>query len=157
MNEKLIQKEGFSIVGIKTRTSNHDEMNGAGKIASLWNRFYAENISAKIPHRLGGKVFGVYYGYESDASGPYDLMVGMEVPQDSLVPEGLEVIQIPGQRYLVVECEKGLMPDIVIQAWQKIWSLEKNNEIRRKYSFDLEVYPENSEDRVKILIAAGDL
>jgi predicted transcriptional regulator YdeE len=144
--------DAFTVIGIKTRTSNKDEMSGANKIGSLWGRFFAEGIVGKIPNKLNGEVLSVYHDYETDSSGPYSVMLGVKVAQGTLIPEGMEVIQIPVQEYQVFNCAQGPIPDVVIQAWQKIWSLEKNNEIKRKYSYDLEVYPE-SNGEIKILIA----
>jgi predicted transcriptional regulator YdeE len=144
--------ESFTVIGIKTRTSNKDEMSGAGKIGALWGKFYAENIPGKIPTKLNGEVLSVYHDYESDSSGLYSVMLGLKVAPGTAAPEGFEVLQIPAQKYQVFTCAQGPMPDVVVQGWQKVWSLEKSQEIQRKYSYDLEVYPEGAGE-VKILIA----
>lgn len=149
---KVIEN-GFTLIGIKTRTSNQDEMNGAARIGSLWGQFYADNISEKIPNKLNGEIVGVYHDYESDSSGAYSVMVGVKVAQGTSAPNGLEVIHIPMQTYQLFDCDLGPMPDVVIQTWKTVWALEENRELRRRYSFDMEVYPENPETKAKILIA----
>ncbi|KYG64829.1 hypothetical protein AZI86_11545 [Bdellovibrio bacteriovorus] len=148
MNEK-----SFTVVGIKTRTSNVDEMNGVARIASLWNQFFANNIAEKIPNKLSGEILSVYHDYETDSSGPYSVMLGMKVSKATDVPGGLEVIQIPEQKYQVFPCAVGAMPEVVVQGWQQIWALEKSSEIQRKYSFDFELYPEQPGGAVNIFVA----
>lgn len=153
MNTKTVQQNGFKVIGITTRTSNQDEMKGAGKMASLWNRFYAEGFSEKIANKISDEVISVYHDYESDSTGPYSVILGMKVEQSAPLPDGLSMIQIPEQKYQVFTCAQGALPEVVIQGWQTIWSLEKSHEIDRRYTFDLEVYPAVPGGDVKIWIA----
>lgn len=141
------------LVGIKTRTSNVDEMNGAGHIASLWSRFFSENIAQKIPAKMSEEIFSLYFDYETDSTGAYSVLLGVKVSETQSVPEGLEVVEVPQQRYQVFPCATGSMPQVVIEGWQKVWSQERTGELTRKYSYDFELYPSESGAPVSIFIA----
>lgn len=157
MNIANIKMDSFSIVGITTRTSNSDEFSGAGKIADLWQKFYSESIINIIQEKISEKVFAVYHDYESDASAPYTLMIGMMVNKDAAVPQGLFKIDIPAQDYTQVTSSKGAMPENIVKAWQEVWKLTEENEIKRSYTFDFEIYDERASDPknavIDILIA----
>lgn len=142
LQEKTIEE--FQVIGIKTRTSNSDEMKGNGKIPALWNAFYSQQVLNKIPHKIDQDVVAVYYNYESDANAPYSLLIGARVALGTKAPEGMDVINIPGQSYCQFTTKVGEMPMIVIDEWKNIWSLEQTSQLKRKYSYDLEVYGKNA-------------
>lgn len=137
-----MQMESFQVIGIKTRTTNADEFAGNGKIAALWSQFYSENIMANIPGKVDYNVLAIYHDYESDANGPYSLMIGMKVAPGTTAPQGMEVLQIPTQKYEKMTSAKGPMPGVVVDLWQRVWSSSMN----RKYSQDIEVYGEKAMD-----------
>lgn len=141
-NEKFI--EGFQIIGIKTRTSNQDEMKGAGKIPALWNRFYSEDILGRISGKLTNEIVAVYHDYESDANAPYSLLIGAKVASGSKVPVDMELLSIPAQKYNLFTSNKGEMPGVIFDLWKNIWSLTERSQLKRKYSFDLEIYDERA-------------
>lgn len=149
--------KAFQLVGIKTRTTNQEEMSGAGRIGSLWQRFYSEQVMAKVANKIGEDVVSVYCEYESDASGPYSVFVGVQVSEGTAVPAGLEVLKVPAQKYSLIQSEMGAMPGVVIGAWQKVWQAEQQGALKRAYSFDLEVYGPKAQNpqsaQVDLLIA----
>lgn len=136
--------DAFQIIGIKTRTSNSDEMKGAGRIPSLWNTFYSMQILNRIPGKLDQDVVAVYYNYESDANAPYSLLIGAKVKPGTQVPEGMEILNIPTQNYSQFKTKVGEMPGIIFEMWKEIWDLTERSELKRKYSYDLEVYGKNA-------------
>lgn len=136
----------FDVIGIKTRTSNSEEMNGGGKISGLWNRFYGEQVANTIPDKQGQEVFAVYYDYESDFRGRFTLLVGMRVASGTKPPLGMEYITVPAQNYTHFPTEKGEMPGNIITTWKKIWDTTVKGDLKRKYSYDLEVYGEKAAD-----------
>jgi AraC family transcriptional regulator len=70
--------------------------NGAA-IPGLWHRFHQE--VAGIPARIGNVAYGVCCN--SDDSGNFDYIAGVEVADFSDLPRGLGRIRIPEQRYAV--------------------------------------------------------
>ena len=61
MQFQKMRIEGFNVVGIKTRTSGAEEMQGAGKIAQLWERFRSYHVAEKLQDRLDPSVIAVYF------------------------------------------------------------------------------------------------
>ena len=122
----------MTIQGGKIRTDNqHVE-----EIVSLW---------MKVPQlNLVGEVYAVYYNYESDHTGKYDLLIG------STNNTCEETVQLLPGKYLVVDVEKGT-PELIGAAWQSIWS---NQEIYEKRAFttDFERYLEDGSAKIYLAI-----
>ncbi len=144
MKQQETSLEAFQVIGIKTRTSNSEEMNGSGKIPALWGKLYSEQILSKIPGRLDQDVVAIYHDYESDANAPYSLVIGARVAPGSKPPPGMELISIPSEKYFHLTTRQGEMPGIVVEAWKHIWDLAAKSELNRKYSYDIEVYGERA-------------
>lgn len=148
-NIQKVVLETKTIVGLQTRTKNVDEMNpDTGKIAPLWGRYYNEvlpNLSE------GTTVYGVYYNYESDATGMFDVLAGSE--QEG---EGLASVTLEEGRYLKFPV-KGEMPEAIIDAWGKVWAYFEDPSIdeKRAYETDFEVY--KSADEAEIYIGVNYL
>jgi predicted transcriptional regulator YdeE len=93
-----------------------------------------EQISTRLPNT---PIFGVYSAYETDATGLYDVTVGVSVDKSN---SGFEHIVIEAGEYIVFEA-RGAMPDAMIQTWSYIWSyFEKHPEICRSFLTDFEAY-----------------
>jgi predicted transcriptional regulator YdeE len=142
--KRLIEYPAFTFVGLSTRTSNAEEAAGSGKIAAVWERFYAENWLQKIPNQSDpGVVIALYNGYEADASAPYSLSVGVKVNDAAVVPQGLTTFSVPAATYAMFTSARGPIPGIVFDVWKEIWS----SDIDRAYRSDFEVYDARSRDR----------
>ena len=90
--------ENKLIKGLTATTSNEMEMNpGSGKIPGLWKQF-DENV--QVDYHKGNRVYGVYYNYESDASGQYTVLAGTDQINRSTSLE-LEEVTIAKGNYLV--------------------------------------------------------
>lgn len=146
MKQQEKQLGSFQIIGITTRTSNADEMSGAGKIGDLWKRFYAEGIAEQIPSKMEPSMFAVYHSYESDKTGVYSITLGCKVETGTNPPAGMNVVKIPSQKYAQFTTTKGQMPQVVIETWQNIWQQEDHLKLKRQYSYDFEVYDQRSAD-----------
>ena len=136
-----------TIQGISIRTQNSYEMNPeTAKIAGLYQRF-DENIVVDYQH--GARVYGIYFDYESDASGMFSVLAGADQIESSKVD--LQSVIIEAGDYLVFE-GKGEMPQAVIDTWMKIWDYfsDEKNEYQRAYKTDFELY--KSETLVEIHI-----
>jgi predicted transcriptional regulator YdeE len=146
---RFVDKGAFQVIGIETRTRNADEADSAtARICGLWERFFRENVRAKIPHQVGGNaILAVYSDYESDEKGSYSLTIGCEVSSRDEVPEGLTGRTILASKYAVFTTEKGALPEIVIDAWQAIWGMDRDRlGGERRFSGDFEVYDKRTLD-----------
>ena len=146
----------MKIIGIETRTTNQNGQ-AMKDIGGLWNRFFSENIQSKILNAVNSNVYAIYTDYESDYTGEYTTLLGLEVSSLDEIPSGLVGREFPKQnfkRFLA----KGAMPQAVAEAWQKIW--EQDKELNRLYQYDYELYTEKSQQgdlsEVEIFIGVKD-
>ena len=121
-------------MGIECRTSNDPEK-GPIDITKHWEKFYTENISAKIPNKTSDEVFGLYCDYEGGIMDPYSLVIGHKVDAIDQVPEGMVVKVLPKTSYAVFRAV-GSHPDSLIATWGEIWQSSLN----RTFSGDFELY-----------------
>ena len=148
-----------TIQGISIRTTNANEMNPeTAEIATLYEDF---DKSIVVDYQHGARVYGVYFDYESDASGQFSVLAGADRIESSTVE--LQQVKIVAGDYLVFEGE-GEMPQAVIDTWMKIWDFfsegntskkadkntENSIEYKRAYKTDFEFY--KSESQVEIHI-----
>lgn len=149
MDVKLRTVEPFMVAGLQVRTRNADEQQvDTAKIGPMWQRFFSEGWFDRIPARQSASfVYGVYSGYESDATGYFNVTAGVQVDATSA---GCPAVEIEGGDYLVFSA-KGEMPDCVIQAWGLIWAYFADNpQTVRRFISDFEVY--SAPDSVAIYI-----
>lgn len=143
------------IVGIKTRTNNQLETNSLdGKIFPIVKKYFHKNIAVNIPNRIHpGTTFCIYTCYESDHQGDYTYFIGEEVASFEDVPDDLETLIIPPQKYIKFTNGPDAMPDVVRKPWQKIWRMT-SAELGgvRSYVSDFEIYDERSTDHQNIVL-----
>ncbi len=135
-----MQIETFHIVGIQVKTKNADNR-AAQDIGGLWGRLYQEGIAQQIPNRLSDTIYAVYSDYESDHNGYYTMTLGYTVADLNTIPNTLSGKTIEPGTYTPF-LAKGTMPMPIIEAWQKIWSMDKD--LNRSYATDYEVYDEKA-------------
>jgi len=136
------------IYGISTRTKNIDEMNPqTAKIGAIWQKFY-QTVECEE------KVYGVYYNYESDANGEFDVLAGYETSN-----EKLESVKIEKGKYLVFhktyeENNDNSTVQAIIETWGKIWEYfsNENSQYKRAYRTDFEYYKNQNEIEIYISI-----
>ena len=131
---------GFNIIGISVRTTNKDGR-PATDLGNLWKRFYEEGLSGKIPNRSGNDIYSIYTEYESNYTGAYTAILGMKVTSLETIPAGMTGKAFPAGNFLQL-IAKGPMPGAIMNTWKEIW--KKDNELHRKYTYDLEVYGDRS-------------
>jgi predicted transcriptional regulator YdeE len=152
MDPKLTTIKQMNIVGLEVRTTNQEEMNpGTGRISGIWESFYQERLMETIQGRKSDCVpLGVYSKYETDHTGPYSLLAGVEVSGLD-IGDGMTGVSILGGQYLVFAVH-GPMPQSLIQAWVAIWDyFSENLKYKRAYTTDFELY--RGMDMVDIYIA----
>jgi predicted transcriptional regulator YdeE len=147
----LIEVDAFTVAGLSVRTINKDEFNPeTAKLPQLWNTFFSSKIAESIPNRISeSPIFGVYSHYASDVTDYYTLTAGVSISSPMKSPE-LNLVDIQQGHYLVFK-DKGVMPQVLIETWKRIWVyFENNSEYTRRYSTDFEVYL--SSDEIAIYI-----
>ncbi|AOP35524.1 hypothetical protein A0128_17765 [Leptospira tipperaryensis] len=144
MSLDIVSKNEIQIVGISEVTKNQDEMSGNGKIPGLWNRFFAEGILEKIPNKKEpANILAVYTDYESDETGKYRILIGVEVTDISSIPAGMDLRKIPKGSYSKFTSETGPLVAVAVAVWQKIWS-SPDLKSKRAFQSDFEVYDQRA-------------
>jgi predicted transcriptional regulator YdeE len=150
---------GFNIIGIAARTSNDIELQGNGVIPKLWQRFFAEQISIKIPNKADNAIIALYHDYASDKNGAYTLLIGARVTSIDQIPAGMVTRYVPASKNAIFIKQKGAAAHVTLETWQRIWKLEDQGELIRSYTFDYELYDGRSQDphsaQVAIRISVG--
>jgi len=141
-----------AIYGISTRTTHANEMNPeTAKIGKTWQRFDNEIF---VDYQGGERVYGVYYNYESDANGEFDVLAGCEKVKDTC-----DKTVIQNGKYLVFEGKARSVSDngriqAVIETWKEIWEYfsNENSECKRAYTTDFEYYKNQSDIDIYISV-----
>ncbi len=142
-NVEVMEYPEIKLLGLSTRTINLNEFNPVtAKIGPLVGRYWNENIFNSIPNRIKpGITYSAYTNYATNEHGEYDYLIGEEVSSFASVPEGLTTLIIPASKKVKLTTKAGVIPLVVIEAWQNIWKMSKE-ELGgiRSYTGDLEVY-----------------
>lgn len=149
--EELVLRDGILVEGVSVRTTNADEMDPArARIGGLWQRFFAEGPAAEAG---ADAVYGLYYQYESDGSGPYTLLVGRERASGTRVTPPFGRARILPGRYLVFR-SRGELPAAVIAGWQEVWAFfGRPGGPPRAFTTDFELYDPRFPQEVRIHVA----
>lgn len=143
MKQESITLSGLTLEGVACRTCNEWEMNPpTAKIGQTVARYFEERVDQKIQNRKNpGKTYCAYTAYESDHTGMYTYFIGEEVSSKSEDPQGLSLLQIPPQKYVVFTNGPGPMPQVCIEIWQHVWTITpKDFGSERSYVTDFELY-----------------
>ena len=124
------------------------------KIPALWERFFHERIAETIPNKKPqGPVIAAYTKYESDHTGPYSLVLGLEVSSLTSIPSGMTGLTIPAGQFLVFTAQ-GPMPNALIETWTSVWNhFREGIGHRRLYTADYEIHRDDV--RVEVYIAVA--
>ena len=140
------------IYGISTRTKNSNEMNPeTAKIGAIWQKF---DTTVEVNYKDGERVYGIYYNFESDANGEFDVLAGYETSNDKL-----DKATIEKGKYLVFnktfeETDDNTRIQAIIATWGKIWEYfsNENSQYKRIYKTDFEYYKSQNEIEIYISI-----
>src|SRR5579864_7450545 len=147
MSPKVVEQDGFTVIGITARTSNAKEMTPERTIGKQWMRLFQEGVLGKIPNKADANIVAVYTDYVSDHNGEYTYVLGARVKSAGEIPEGMVAKTVPAGKYAVFTSEQGPAYQVVPQIWQKINSLPKTaTGGDRIYRADFEVYDERARD-----------
>lgn len=139
MNLLKLHMDSFIVVGLQIRTSNAQEASESS-IGKLWGRLAAESLLDRIKHRVDSHITAVYSDYESDKSGPYTYTLGARVSSGRDIPAGMTAIKISSGDYAMFTAQGGPPPQMTVDLWKHIWSLEKPGPLHRAYKTDFEVH-----------------
>lgn len=149
MEYTLEEQNKKLFIGLELRTNN-EECSIA--MPEHTDKFFRENIPAKIPNKKNGNILGLYTDYEGDHTKPYSWILGCEVSSLDQIPDGLVGKVIPVSKYAVFTT-KGEFPNGLIVAWQSVWRAN----ISRSYTSDFELYSQDfhpqENPEVKVYIA----
>jgi len=126
------QTRDLVILGLPVRTS---AASAAADIPAHWQRFMQSDLAARAPD---ADVFAVYCDYESDAAGPYTMVLGVAVAPDAPVPAGLRRVRIPAGEYARFSAQ-GHPAEVVWKTWAHVngaW----DGRPKRRYIADFERY-----------------
>jgi CubicO group peptidase (beta-lactamase class C family)/predicted transcriptional regulator YdeE len=147
MNPKVMEHDGFTMVGISARTSNAKERTADGVIGRQWMRLFQEGVIDKIPNKADGSIVAVYTDYAGDHEGEYTYVLGARVTSEAGVPDGMVAKKIPAGKFAVFTTDRGPGPQVVPAAWMKINSLPQSAVGgNRTYRADFEIYDERAKD-----------
>ena len=139
MNLVKLHVDSFSVIGIQTRTTNAEEAKNSS-IGKLWARIAGEDLFDRIPHRVDGHIVAVYSDYESDKDGAYTYTLGAKVTSSHDIPAGMGAVKVISGDYAMFTAQGGAPPQMTVDLWKRIWSLEKPGPLHRAYKTDFEVH-----------------
>ena len=147
MNPRIVQLEGFEVVGISACTNNAAESGPEGAIPKLWQRALQDHVLDGIPGKAAPGLYAVYTDYASDANGDYTLVIGAKVASGTQAPGNMVTKNIPTGRYAVFTSQRGPMAKVVVEAWIRIWNYYHSpGNGERAYRADFELYDERATD-----------
>lgn len=156
MQQTTVKIAEIKLVGMQVRTSYQQELDMMqGNIWPCVRDYFHEELHNKIPNRLKpGTTYCVYTDYEGDYTGAYTYFIGEEVSSFAKpLPEGFSKLVIASQQYAKFTTKPAPMPDVLVNAWKKIWAMTpKEFGGKRSYHTDFEVYDERSADHQKIVM-----
>ena len=155
MQKSLIELPEMRLVGITARTNNKTEADKMkGKIWPCVQRYFHQQLFDQIQNRKKpGITICAYTEYESDYTGDYTYFIGEEVTSHTDIPEGFDKLLIPAQNYAKFTTGPDAMPDVLIKAWNQIWTMTpKDFGGKRNYHTDFELYDERAQDHQKVVL-----
>lgn len=159
MNDRIEVKGAVSLIGVATRTTNADEMSGNGRLAVLWDSYFASGMAERAQVNNAHLIYALYTDYERDASGAYTVVIGHERGDGQAeVPDGLTPAAIPESMFICFRTKKGPVYEVVAEAWSNIWAFFEQSTIERAYTGDYELYdgrifdPANAEVDIYIAV-----
>ncbi len=138
MNYRIVEKDSFSIVGVK-KTYNHKQEENIKGIPTFWNEVHEDGTNDLLFELNTGDIKGVLGICVEDNSELMDYWIATEYNGEKV--ESLSSLTIPTSKWAVFEV-KGAMPDAMRNVWKSIFSeWLPSNSYKHAGSPELEVYP----------------
>ncbi len=132
MKHEIRKKAGFKIMGMKYYGNN-----SKGEIKDLWDQF-----DQRI-HEIGNRINKeTAYGYDTwtkeiNENGCFTYIAGVEVEDDSNIPEDMVYVEVPSSKYAVFEITISDMIDGVIKEIYGKWLPKYGLTVSKNYDFEL--------------------
>ncbi|GGN59637.1 AraC family transcriptional regulator [Oceanobacillus indicireducens] len=118
MQVKIVEREGFQIVGIKQEFSLVNEENLVG-IPKMWDEINGDGTDERLFQLNNGPVEGVVGVCVEKDSESIDYWIG--TAHEDSAPDGLFTLEIPASKWAIFEVH-GPMPDAMQKVWKQIFS-----------------------------------
>lgn len=146
------RRHGKTVAGIQVRTSRGRELRPEqAQLDRLWEKLGDERFAASIPDKAAGSpLYGVYTDYDDGAGGDYSVLAGVEVGDETKVPEDYATITLEAGEYLVFH-GNGKLPAAATALWGRVWHyFEAEGAPQRAFLTDYEVH--EGPDQVTIYV-----
>jgi len=135
---KIVDKEGFDVLGYELRTTTKNNKNLVD-VPEFWYKLIKNGKLEDIPNKIDTEI---YFGICTDCGpdGDFSYIVGQEVDLISEVPAGMRTIALKDSKYAVFPTEDKT-PDVVNKTFDYIF--EKwlpNSKFTRDFGEDFELY-----------------
>ncbi|HMJ08567.1 MAG TPA: GyrI-like domain-containing protein [Pyrinomonadaceae bacterium] len=142
MDFEIVDLDEVYVAGLAVRTDNETEQKlaGGGWIATTW-----EEVRSMSDPNLPA---AVYTGYASDRNGRFTVVIGFRRSSLNDLKAGEVITKVPSGKYAKFTL-RGVLPNVVIEAWQSVWRAEEEGKLKRSYTADLELYSGMSEGGIE--------
>ena len=143
-------EHGKRIVGIFVRTRPDT---ATKDISALWGRWMQEGLASQLK-AVDSSLYSVYFDYETDHTGAYTTLLGVEVPSDLAVPDGMSAVWLQTGIYGRFFVSGGDPGQAIWLSWSQI-NDKFSRENPRRYLTDFECYQSISQTHIQAEIWVG--
>lgn len=142
MDYKIVKKKAFKVIE-KVEQHTINDQNNENTIPEFWDRSHkdgtVEKLLALTPDR--NFIFGICYNHALTDAQTFDYSIAAVCGDETEVPEGFRINEIPERTWAVFECY-GKMPQAIQQLWHRICTeFFPTSKYKPTYEMDIEAYP----------------
>ncbi len=120
MNYRIVEKQGFTVVGPVLHTSAQQGEN-LKAIPAFWQRANQDGTVERLASEAGPLgLLGICYDY-NPRTNAFKYMIGIEAPPRGPVPAAATAVHIPAATFAVFE-SVGAMPKAIQAVWKRVFS-----------------------------------
>lgn len=142
MDYKIVKKNAFKVME-KTERHMIDDSENKNTIPEFWDRSHKDGTVKKLLELSSDKefIFGVCYNHAPTDKQSFDYSIAAVCSDDTAVPDGYRISEIPARTWAVFECI-GPMPQAIQQLWHRICTeFFPTSKYKPTYEMDIEAYP----------------
>ena len=140
----------FRLIGLHCRTS---PKTAPADTAALWPHWHDSGADGRIK-AFSRTVYCAYHDYEDSIGGAHGVTLGKLVTVSTEVPEGLDELWVPPQRYALYRSEQ-TGQQAAAAIWQQIHA--SSDSLQRAGKVDFEAYPNSGGTLVYVGIETGSI
>ena len=122
VHPKIVQLDGFEVVGIAARTNNAKESGPDGAIPKLWQRVMQEHVARSHSRQDGTEPLRRLHRLRQRCQRRLHAVLGAKVRSGTDAPDGMVGGSVSAGRYAVFTSERGPVAKVVVETWMRIWS-----------------------------------